>query len=145
MTLVATLQKIIMYIVSVPAIILIMRQWIRLVVKTNFSFVICIIKIVTFPLYPAAAILLCYCISELIAIIVLVAIFIGILILFGRCGQAMTNAEMADEIDRTDNWIAMEYADEKVLNILAKNPLGQYKLGTEMMAKQIIKERNENS
>lgn len=144
MTLVATLQKIIMYVISVPMVILLMRQWIRLVVNTNSSIIINTIKVLTFPLYPAAAILLCYCVSELLAIIALAAILIGLLMLFGGFGEAVMNTKQADEIDRTNDWIAMEYADEKVLNILANNPFGQYKLGNEMIAKQIIQKRNDN-
>lgn len=144
MAIIASLQKIVMYILSIPTVILLMRQWIRMVVNTNSNIIISVIKVVTFPLYPACAIVLCYCISELLAIVFFVAILIGIVRLVGGIGETMMNTKQADEIDRTDDLIAMEYVDEKVLNILANNPFGQYKWGNELIAKEIKRKRDEN-
>lgn len=141
MALIASLQKIVMYIIAIPMVILLMRQWIRMVVNTNDNIIIWIIKVVTFPLYPACAIVLCYCISELLAIAIFVSILIGIFMLLGGIGETVIHTKEADEIDRTNDWIAMEFADEKVLNILANNPFSQYKLGNEMTAKEILERK----
>ena len=143
-SLLVSIQRIIMYVICVPTVVILMRQWIRMAVNTGNGVLMVLIKAITFPLYPAAAIVLCYCMSELLAIGVIGAILFGILSLLGNFGQNVMNTREATRLSQSNDWYGIEIANEEVLENLAQNNFGQYSVASEHIAKEELEKRRKN-
>lgn len=117
--LLCSIRNLLMYVLSFLFIILLMRQWIRMILLDISLPVRIVLGILLFPLYPAGAIALSYCFSVFLAIGVIGFIFYKILHLLGIFGEAKVAVDEATELERNHNYLGLNTASKAALHVLA--------------------------
>lgn len=120
--LICSIRNILMYGLSFLFIILMMRQWIRVMLLRISIVARVLLGILMLPLYPAGAIALSYCLSTIFALLVIGFVLYLLLRICGIIGEAKIAVDEANELEQSkDSW-RVPYASDAALRVLEDEP-----------------------
>lgn len=121
--LICSIRNMLMYGLSFLFIILMMRQWIRVMLLEISIVARVLLGILMLPLYPVGAITLSYCLSTIFAFLVIGFVLYLLLRICGIIGEAKIAVDEANELERSKDFWRVPYASDKALRILKDEPM----------------------
>lgn len=121
--LICSIRKTLMYGLSFLFIILMMRQWIRIMLLKISIVTRVLLGILMLPIYPAGAIALSYCLSTIFAFLVIGFVLYLLLRICGKIGEAKIAVDEAIELEQSNAFWQVPYASDAALRVLKDEPM----------------------
>lgn len=121
--LICSIRKMLMYGLSFLFIILMMRQWIRIMLLRISIVAKVLLGVLMLPIYPTGAIALSYCLGTLLAVLIVGFMLYLFLCICGIIGKTKIAVDEANELERSKDLWRAPSASDKALRILKDEPM----------------------